>query len=926
LLHAQVEFSAIPQDLQMIPRDKNNRAIIKLAGKNLRPEYNQIRSIVKKTSNDSIVEDFITELDTSNVFSIQHRIPVALAEYDLKIYLRTSYSELLVKVVHRITAGDYFIIAGQSNGLAASNGDYSGTDEMISYDNLWIRGIGTHDNPLSPDYPCETQDYNFYQSTSNWLQEGFVGTWGLTLQFYLSKETGIPNCFINGSRAGSTINQNLASQTPSKEKSLDSCKVYDRLFKKVIHYQLDSAIRGIFWYQGESDAALAHSNSCDYLNKFRALYSSWKADYPNLEKIFLLQLNTGCNTMYIGELREIQRRISYQYADVVILSTFCEEADDRDADQCHYTTKGYNKIANNLLPLVIKYMYNGDLNDNAILPPKIKRAHYSSENQLCLEFDMNVNVQQSKKYSDTSIAYIKDYFFGENNSPLNIVSVTSKDNLVYLNLTSEGFKPKKITYLPHSYSFIPTLYTGPWILNQYNTNIKALSFYEFAVTSANDNNWNNVWSNFGSGAINSQALDESSAIYPGDFDGDGSEELFVISKAGALNLFKYKDGGMGSIWSSIVDALSPVQTDLSIIFQGRNHLLVGDFNADGKMDLFCKGSKNLKSPAYLFTYSQQSWNKVWQGDVGGDKMIGESIYAGDFNGDGRYELLQLSENSNNEIIEWHFNGRDFSSRIDQKDNSVPQTIYKNDFLVADFDGDGSSDLIDTKGIHPVYMYKEKIWKKMIIDNDVTTFSDDDNLSIVPSKIVVGKRGPKQATQLIVRNGGTNQSEVRFLSLVQTEVKTFLWRANPGEAIISSSSDWAFDNLFDNKQRFYFFKPVASESPYLLAMRNEACGYFLSLFKYSREKDPPVDPTLLGESNDENDFLIYPNPTSGLTRITMKPGKIYTISILNIQGELLLDFKNQSAEALIDLGFLFQGLYLIKFESERTSYTKKIIKG
>jgi hypothetical protein len=101
---------------------------------------------------------------------------------------------------------------------------------------------------------------------------------------------------------------------------------------------------------------------------------------------------------------------------------------------------------------------------------------------------------------------------------------------------------------------------------------------------------------------------------------------------------------------------------------------------------------------------------------------------------------------------------------------------------------------------------------------------------------------------------------------------------------------------------------------------------LSLFKYSREKDPPVDPTLLGESNDENDFLIYPNPTSGLTRITMKPGKIYTISILNIQGELLLDFKNQSAEALIDLGFLSQGLYLIKFESERTSYTKKIIKG
>ena len=109
-----------------------------------------------------------------------------------------------------------------------------------------------------------------------------------------------------------------------------------------------------------------------------------------------------------------------------------------------------------------------------------------------------------------------------------------------------------------------------------------------------------------------------------DFDGDGRAEIVVYNSSKASYLLTYKTG-----------ALSLLTTPLPV---GKTAAFVGDFNGDGKTDL---SESNATSYAAVPTYLSigQGSEKVssWSTSFAG--LAGGVACAGDFNGDGRTDLL-----------------------------------------------------------------------------------------------------------------------------------------------------------------------------------------------------------------------------------------------------------------------------------------------
>jgi len=76
----------------------------------------------------------------------------------------------------------------------------------------------------------------------------------------------------------------------------------------------------------------------------------------------------------------------------------------------------------------------------------------------------------------------------------------------------------------------------------------------------------------------------------------------------------------------------------------------------------------------------------------------------------------------------------------------------------------------------------------------------------------------------------------------------------------------------------------------------------------------------------NQFYVYPNPTSGLITVTGLPVEPVRITVYNVLGELVYGQElNGSNALLVDLSDLPGGIYLIQLQYEQMTFRKKVIK-
>lgn len=133
-----------------------------------------------------------------------------------------------------------------------------------------------------------------------------------------------------------------------------------------------------------------------------------------------------------------------------------------------------------------------------------------------------------------------------------------------------------------------------------------------------------------------------------DFNGDGKDDLFLQRNApGDHYLLLAEEGGIGAISQSLPNDAAGLDWS-----SAAHRLVAGDFNGDGRSDLFLQSSDPEGLHAVMSADAEglfsaeapeQSWN---EGYAGFDWAQSASlVYAGDFNGDGRADLLVLPHRS-----------------------------------------------------------------------------------------------------------------------------------------------------------------------------------------------------------------------------------------------------------------------------------------
>ena len=248
------------------------------------------------------------------------------------------------------------------------------------------------------------------------------------------------------------------------------------------------------------------------------------------------------------------------------------------------------------------------------------------------------------------------------------------------------------------------------------------------------------WLAFGTASYSAPGLVSTSPVAPivtADFNGDGIPDvamLGTISSGQALSIFLGRpDGSFGPR----VDY--PIQGLETIGFT------VGDFNGDGKVDVIVVCSIACSTDVSIFLGNGDG---TLQPPVPLNQSIG-NIYSGatsgDFNGDGKLDLLLVAPGSGGTIAVLLGNGDGtFQAPVTY---TVPVASY---LVLGDFNGDGKPDIAVTGGISGSVV-------SILINNGDGTFKSPVNYSVSGNVLALAAAdlNGDGKLDLVVPSGGTS---------------------------------------------------------------------------------------------------------------------------------------------------------------------------
>ncbi len=462
---------SFPEHLQLYPRDAQDSAVMRLGGVLSAAGYDSAVAEIRK--NGVLWKRLATPLVYASgkaVFALQPKLHAELAEYTVTLRATSNASnrDTVLAVRDSIVCGDVILASGQSNIVLGSAWDAPQAEYLRTYtynhtDGFWQRANGSKAN--APD------------TVGGRYSAGAVGAVAYRIQEYLANEFRVPVCVINGGMGASTTQQHQADRM----NPVNPATLYGRMLLRVQKAGLAEAARVMVWYQGESNTAE------DYTNEMIRLHQAWHVSYPNLRKVYVVQIRPSfCAQKDQEQVRELQRRFQQMFTDVEVVASAALPAHDG----CHYDTEGYKVLGSNLARLIGRDFY-GTPDDGNLSSPMIAKAVLNNEKtELTLTF-APANTQLVAG-ADTTLSgtthKLHEYFYANVSgtettakSPV-FSSVKVQGNTLVLRL-AQPVDVRDVSYLPSvGYAVPPNdnpLYVGPWLTNK--RGVGALAFYKFPV-------------------------------------------------------------------------------------------------------------------------------------------------------------------------------------------------------------------------------------------------------------------------------------------------------------------------------------------------------------------------------------------------------------------------------------------------------------
>jgi hypothetical protein len=443
-----VTFTQIPVDSQLYARDRvTNLAEVAIVGAIESGAFDQI---ILRTYRDDVVfgAEIVRPLeyvDGQAACDFRFDINAELSEYDFELRVASGATFAELTNVENVVAGDIFVIQGQSNADAQQ---YVGS--ASANEGPFLRTFG-----INSSAPATTQANIAWQEArgdgSNGRVAG-VGQWAIGLGRQLIDEYQVPIAIFNGAHGGRPIDFFQRNDG----NPLDLNTNYGRLLYRAQMANVADSVRGILWYQGESDngAGQIHEDG------FVELYNDWHADFPEVEKIYVHQLRVGCGvTAADVDLRDRQRRLPDRFEDIVTVSTTGIDAHDG----CHYGyANGYEEIGNRAFNLVGRDLYNEPAAAN-IESPNVDLAYFSSpsydEITLVMRNSTDTLLFDNGAESDFRIDGVN----------VTVTAGQTLGNTVVLTLSGDARDATGIAYMGH-------VGAGSWVTNA--AGVGMLTFFE----------------------------------------------------------------------------------------------------------------------------------------------------------------------------------------------------------------------------------------------------------------------------------------------------------------------------------------------------------------------------------------------------------------------------------------------------------------
>ena len=426
-----------PEDNQFYARDDKNEGTLHYNG-TLNEAADSV--FLKVYAGDQPYKNESRKLSTDKTYAFSAKLKPGLVKYKVEFGLKNGSHETVLHTVTNLVCGDAYIIDGQSNAEATDVGD-----DDPSYTSDWIRSYGNmagHPEgarlKLWGNAVCRDRNGAKLQ----------IGYWGMELARRLMENQKITICIINGAVGGTRIDQHHRNP----EDFEDVATIYGRLLWRIQQAKLTHGIRGVLWHQGENDQGADGPTDRfgweTYQQYFVDMSAAWKQDYPNIQHYYIFQIWPKACSMGINGsdnmLREMQRTLPSYFSNMGIMSTL----GIKPPGGCHYPVAGYAEIARLICSLVERDNY-GRVFTNAITPPNLKKAYYTSDKQdeIVLEFDQNMawtDSLASELYLDSIANNVVSGAVSGKVITLKLKEVSSSQKITYLD--SESWSQERLLY------------------------------------------------------------------------------------------------------------------------------------------------------------------------------------------------------------------------------------------------------------------------------------------------------------------------------------------------------------------------------------------------------------------------------------------------------------------------------------------------